>query len=203
MTKDLIAETISRKLIAYNRDRYDMLSIQDIYQAMDRFTAQLAVEAMYANLKLNDTYQLEPEWYSSYIIDVFYNAERELAYCTMPMNFVNLPQGRGLNYVGSTNGTNQYAPVSPNYRTLYNRGGKVLGRTGYFVEQKTIFFTNNIIQDGDVMRVLVRCIAPDCLFLTNTQDYPIPLDYLQPMMDRVFQTFLQTKEIEALESTKQ
>jgi hypothetical protein len=191
-TKKTLANQIIRLIQQYDIDRTITYAYGDILSFMDSVTNELARASFFENWK-SDNKSIDSQFTVFFRnIPVYIDNSRNEAYSLMPAKYVSLPEGAGVDFIGTDK--EQYVPVPRNFKALYknNAAYSLLGDTGYYIDNDQdlkVFYTKNLVQAG-AFSVNMRLVIADSSVIDEDAIYPIPAEYEQTLINRVLALFI-------------
>jgi hypothetical protein len=191
-TKKYLANQIIRLIQQYDIDRTIVYTYGDILAYMDSITNELARASFFENWKA-DSKSVDSQ-FTVYFrnVPVYYDNERKEAYSLLPAKYVSLPEGAGVDFIGTNK--EQFLPVPRNFNAMYgnNPAFGLLGQTGYYTDNDQdlkVFYTKNLVQAG-ATNVNMRLVIADSSVIDEEAIYPIPPEFEQTLISRVLQLFI-------------
>lgn len=199
-TKRLIADMILYKLAGGIPDASFPISKLDIYDALEhKVNSMFKVQQFSTNLPSGGTIP-ENMALATYEDIAVTRTSNERSKCTLPVMPISLPRNAGVNEIrpvlnlvdsGDRMLGNPIIPLQAGQAYLLQADkllNDLLGQWSYEVNGKTIIFSKDLTT-YDITTVDMKLVVFDVSQYTETQELPIPSDYLQQIEDELVKEF--------------
>lgn len=198
-TKYSLGEAVKRRLNGGAGKQASWADIREIYKAIEQvLNTALKTDYFKTTMQLGDTVPegLMVATYENVPIDRWRNTAR----LKFPSNYMRLPHGLGVKYIGPQNLTSpandinsQFIPVPTGHGALLNGQpmiSSLLGDIGYEVDGMYAIFLDDITQPpNNHTAAVVKLVVADFSTYSEYDFLPIPADMEAPVIEQVYQMF--------------
>jgi len=193
MTKYLLAEQIQRILLADYANRDNVLTIQELMVSVSQEYAQV-VKLNWFQGKNDGVSEIEGVFvYTFKNRPVLKDEDTGRYYSEIPSSYLSLPHELGIRMVAEMKGDSQpfirvpltYLALTRNLTSITN-----MGRSGFYVEGKNIYFVNYNKAEKVMFKLAIALEETDA-----DDEIQIPPDIQSQIIDKVLTKYGYTKQI--------
>jgi len=198
-TKYSLGEAVKRRLNGGESKAASWADIREIYKAIEQVAnSLLKTDYFKVTMQMGDTVPegLMVATYENVPIERWRNTAR----LKLPANYIRLPHGLGVKYIGPQNladGVNdlvsQFIPIPNGHSVLLNGQPMIeslLGDIGYEVDGGYAIFKDDITQPpNSITAAVVKLVVADFSTYKEYDYLPIPADMEAPIIEQVYQMF--------------
>lgn len=198
-TRYSMGEQVQNRLSGGKGKAAGWADIREIYKAIEQvLNAALKMDYFKTTLDTGDTTPdgLSTATYENVPVTTYANCAR----LKLPANYIRLPHGLGIPYVGPQNPvapnnilTSQFIPIPMGHTALLNglpMISDLLGQIGYEVHGLDVIFKDDItLAPNNITACRVKLVVMDISQYGDYDFLPIPADLEAPCVEQVYQMF--------------
>lgn len=182
--------------LAGERGRDEKVDQRDVEARIISEVNRLAKLGLFESMKLD--YKTVGSCYITTFrnVPVLIDDDMDLAYCELPASFIELPYGKGIDYIGPMIARNKEFIPTTNHHSFasdYSPAAALQSMVGYWIELgpngQRAYFTRDILNKDEIENLLIRLVIVDASVINRSAPLQMDPATEADIWDRVYTAF--------------